>query len=329
MKTNLLIPFGKACIVFAFDEPIHWNTLPTFMLRSILGSQLKHICCVQRQLACENCAIAPSCAYAVLFESPIPKNTEVLPGRNRGAHPFVLTHEAVMENGRQYACSLTLIGVALQFFPFMVLAFQKAGEEGIFSDKIHFSLAQLTDAANGKKLSTPVLSPLTVQKFCLDTSMPPSAEPIAQRAKIEFLTPARIKDRGCYTLDFDAYALLYGMYRRIEILAALYASEPDEPSTEEVVQDMPNSQSHSKKTNPEYRPPKELTIAQRQLVWKDFSRYSQRQKAAMELGGALGWIELEGPLRSIEKSLLEAGSIFHIGKNTAFGLGAMRVEWSQ
>jgi len=121
-----------------------------------------------------------------------------------------------------------------------------------------------------------------------------------------------------------SYALLYGMYRRIELLAALYA---DEQSTEEVAQRLQSKEPEAEKNYFAYRPPQELTIVQRHLVWKDFSRYSQRQKAAMELGGALGWIELQGPFRGIEKRLLEAGSIFHIGKNTAFGLGAMRVEW--
>jgi CRISPR/Cas system endoribonuclease Cas6 (RAMP superfamily) len=47
----------------------------------------------------------------------------------------------------------------------------------------------------------------------------------------------------------------------------------------------------------------------------------------MELGGALGWIEIQGPIGVREKSLFDAGTIFHVGKNTGFGLGEMSVEW--
>ncbi len=154
------ILYGKVSFLLDFEKPISWNTLPTFILRSwntlptfilrsLLGTQLKRICCVQRQLSCEKCNISQSCAYAVLFESPIPKDTKVLPGRNRGAHPFVLTHGKVINSGKQYEFTITLIGFALQFFPFVVLAFQRAGDEGIFSDQIMFSIAQITDSTNG------------------------------------------------------------------------------------------------------------------------------------------------------------------------------------
>ena len=92
------IIYGKVSFLLDFEKPISWNTLPTLILSSLLGTQLKRICCVQRQLSCEKCNISQSCAYAVLFESPIPKDTKVLPGRNRGAHPFVLTHGKVINS---------------------------------------------------------------------------------------------------------------------------------------------------------------------------------------------------------------------------------------
>ncbi|HNV36362.1 MAG TPA: CRISPR system precrRNA processing endoribonuclease RAMP protein Cas6 [Rectinema sp.] len=297
------IIYGKVSFLLDFEKPISWNTLPTFILRSLLGTQLKRICCVQRQLSCEKCNISQSCAYAVLFESPIPKDTKVLPGRNRGAHPFVLTHGKVINSGKQYEFTITLIGFALQFFPFVVLAFQRAGDEGIFSDQIMFSIAQITDSTNGKSLGAPILNPLSTKIFSFDET----DCSIANKANIHFITPARIKHRGQYTLDFDAFSLLQSLYRRIEVLAYFYTDDSSDAQG--------------------YRPPADIIIAKRNLTWKDFSRYSHRQSAAMELGGALGWIEIQGPIGAREKSLFDAGTIFHVGKNTGFGLGEMSVEW--
>ncbi len=56
---------------------------------------------------------------------------------------------------------------------------------------------------------------------------------------------------------------------------------------------------------------------------EDFSRYSQRQQTEMELGGIVGRFILTGGLRASDLSMLEAGRLFHVGKNTVFGLGQM------
>ena len=303
VTTSVSIPYGRASFLLTFEQPIHWRTLPTFVSRSLLGAQLKRMCCVQRQLCCESCSIAPSCAYAVLFETPIPKDTDVLPGRNRAAHPFVLTHKQVVDSGRQYLFEVTLIGFTLQYFPFVVLALQRAGEQGIFSDAIHFSLSTIRDEISGQVMTLPLLNSLSVRQFGFTTRN----NQVADRANVEFLSPVRIKDRGKYTLGFDAFSLLQALNRRISVLSFLYTETP-----------MPSM---------EYVPPKDLEITARKLFWKDFSRFSQRQKAAMELGGAVGQIEITGRISEVEKSLLDAGAIFHVGKNTGFGLGHMIVTW--
>lgn len=303
VTTSARIPYGKASFLLTFEQPIRWRTLPTFVLRSLLGVQLKRMCCVQHQLCCESCTIAASCAYAVLFETPIPKDTNVLPGRNRGAHPFVLTHKQVMQSGRQYLFEVTLIGFTLQFFPFVVLALQRAGEQGIFSETIHFSLTAIRDELSGQIMTLPLLNSLSVYEFSFCTEL----GQVADRACVEFLTPVRIKDRGKYTLDFDVFSLFQAIHRRIGVLAYFYTKTP--------IQDA------------EYVPPKDLEIMSRTLYWKDFSRFSRRQKSTMELGGAVGRIELGGNIRAVERSLLNAGTIFHIGKNTGFGLGEINVTW--
>lgn len=286
-----------------FAAPIKWQVLPTFFLRSILGAQLKRICCVQRQSSCDTCLLKTSCAYSVLFESPLDIENAVLQGRNRGYHPFILTHGAVFNEGSDYHFTVTLVGKGIQYLPFVVYAFQQAGSEGVFSSKIQYRLSEITDQATGKSLQGPNLRIPQTQAFHLNQAEMDSYESVS----IEFITPARIKHLGKYTLDFDALSFLSNIYRRVKALVILYEeSSPCESSTVD-----------------KFIMPKKIHIAVRNLKWKDFSRYSQRQQTEMELGGIVGYFTLAGGLRASDVSLLEAGKLFHVGKNTVFGLGQM------
>ena len=56
------------------------------------------------------------------------------------------------------------------------------------------------------------------------------------------------------------------------------------------------------------------------------SRYSGRQKRVNDMGGIIGRIKLEGVFSEREISVLEAGELFHIGKNTGFGLGKYTIS---
>ncbi len=303
----MILPYIKVSLQLTFQVPVDWSVIPTFFLRTVLGAQLKRVSCVQRQLSCDNCMLAQTCAYSVLFESPLPVDNPVLEGRNRGYHPFILTHGAVLNNSTEYEFALTLVGKGIQYFPFIIFAFQQAGKEGVFSSKIPYEISILKDCANdeslfGKKLKIP-----TKQQFYYDLDK----SPVASTAKVFFDTPARIKQKGHYSTEFDALTLFVTLHRRITSLISLYADDP-----------LP---SHSQTSN-EYHLDPEIRITTRHLIWKDISRFSHRQNTGMELGGVLGSIELSGPLRRQELSLLEAGNLFHVGKNTGFGLGKMSYE---
>ena len=72
-----------------------------------------------------------------------------------------------------------------------------------------------------------------------------------------------------------------------------------------------------------YSEPKEW---QPRLHWHDLPRYSSRQKTRMKLGGFMGKIFFSGSLLPFEEALLSAAELFHLGKNTSFGLGRIEVN---
>lgn len=68
-----------------------------------------------------------------------------------------------------------------------------------------------------------------------------------------------------------------------------------------------------------------VRVAGAALRWLDWERWSQRQGAAMKLGGLVGTLTLEGDLAPFAP-LLRAAEILHAGKGAVFGLGKVEVE---
>jgi len=301
------LSYTKTVFSLKFESPVRWSTIPTFFIRSILGVYLKKICCIQRQSVCDNCILVQSCAYSVLFESPLPQDNSILQGRNRAYHPFILTHGAVSDNGLGYDFVLTLIGKGIEYFPFVIYALQQAGKEGIFASKVHFEVSQVLDEINQNSLLGKALRRPVVQQFDLS----PQESPIVNSVIVFFRTPARIKYMGKYTTMFDACSFFGNLYRRTVSLALLYENQ------ENGINDH---------TIHKFHIPTDICITDRKLLWKDFKRYSHRQQTEMELGGVIGSLVLQGTVGWQEQKLLEGGRLFHIGKNTVFGLGEMSYQ---
>ncbi|MFL6213004.1 MAG: CRISPR system precrRNA processing endoribonuclease RAMP protein Cas6 [Blastocatellia bacterium] len=61
------------------------------------------------------------------------------------------------------------------------------------------------------------------------------------------------------------------------------------------------------------------------LHWRDWKRYSNRQRVKMNMGGFLGRIEYAGEVIQEFIPLIIAGKILHVGTGTSFGLGRYEV----
>ena len=59
------------------------------------------------------------------------------------------------------------------------------------------------------------------------------------------------------------------------------------------------------------------------LAWQDWSRYSNRQKQRMQLGGLTGAVKYEGDFGDF-MALLDFAAKAHLGKNSSFGLGLIQ-----
>jgi len=66
-------------------------------------------------------------------------------------------------------------------------------------------------------------------------------------------------------------------------------------------------------------------ITKRELNFKELTRYSNRQKTKMMLGGIMGHIEIAG-LNQESYRVLKLGELIGVGKQTVFGLGKIEVK---
>ena len=70
---------------------------------------------------------------------------------------------------------------------------------------------------------------------------------------------------------------------------------------------------------------REVSIAESDLQWFDWKRYSHRQDKSMLMGGMVGSIIYEGNIGEY-LPLVDISSKVHIGKQTSFGLGKIQAE---
>lgn len=65
-------------------------------------------------------------------------------------------------------------------------------------------------------------------------------------------------------------------------------------------------------------------VSEKNLHWRDWTRYSSRQQQKMALGGVVGNWKLSGDL-TLFMPFLHLGQWLHVGKEATFGLGRYRL----
>lgn len=289
--------------IFKFEKSVYTDTYPSFVLRSILGMNLKQICCISRKSECQTCMYNKSCSYATIFETIEVSSNEILPGRNRISHPYAITYNSKFDVRNRkidkFEFTITLYGKTIQYLPYIYAAFVRGGYNGMFKTREKYVVEDVL--VNGKSI---LLDENTIQNDVLPFSFSyENQSNINENEEIlvELKTPLRFKVNGKYKDDFSANDFFACLYRRFKTMMLKYGTEiPDE---------FPNYS----ETN--------LKIEERNLKWIDYSHYSSRQKTKMELGGLIGTLKLVGNISDFELILLDFAKVANAGKNTNFGLG--------
>ncbi len=265
--------------------------LPEFSgsaLRGGFGMALRKTACAQPQrTVCGDCLLRRQCVYSLVFETPVPENSELLRCCTAASHPFVLEPP---EDGPQE-------------LPWFLLAFEELGRSGrggkVGGERGRFRLISVRQAER-------VLyqrGELTAQSL---PESAPSAFPACGSLRVTFHTPARIKYQERFTERLDFRSLL----RRISLLSFFHCGQRlDDSGFADLI-----------------RQAESIVTVSHRLRWQEQERWSGRQKARMQFGGLVGAAVYQGQIAPFLPHLA-LGEVRHCGKGCTFGLGRCSVEW--
>lgn len=267
------------------------------MLRGAFGHALKHVACTTKLPSCQQCPLAQLCVYTQVFEAAVHVQDQSTP---QFVNPYVikspsLTNRYIKANSIWHF-DMVLIGKAIEQWPIVAFAWQKACQDGFGKGK---SAAQLIAIYQDDHVLFPHQTPLNHYH-------PTLVKPLNSSTQIalDFVTPLRLQHQNHVILhgeQLNAAILLTALVKRIQRLAELHATP------------------FSLQMPPLLAAAQHITL-HTQLKRDTLARYSNRQQRPMNLDGLIGRIVLSGDLSQF-LALLALGELVHIGKNATMGMG--------
>ncbi|MBW2031826.1 MAG: CRISPR system precrRNA processing endoribonuclease RAMP protein Cas6 [Deltaproteobacteria bacterium] len=273
--------------------------------RGVFGTALKRVVCALRKQECKDCILRQRCLYYQVFETP--------PSR---PHPFVieppLTTDTHFKEGSPFNFSLLLFGEANKNLPYFVYAFEQMGRIGIgkrVKGKRGLFIVEKVESEDqlvydGGKGNITMKDPAELNL----NHVSGKNQPGITRLKLSIITPLRIKFQNRLIAELPFHVLVRAMLRRVSSLYSAYGQGEPDLDYKGLV--------HRAKA---------VRIAESDIGWFDWQRYSGRQDRAMLMGGIVGSITYEGEIGEY-LPFLDFCARAHLGKQTTFGLGMIRWE---
>jgi hypothetical protein len=216
-----------------------------------------------------------------------------------------------LPQGAPFDFILILFGEMCANIPYFVHAMATMGEMGIGKPvqgrRAGFSILGVEH--KGRTIFSEGASDLDCSDLGEELRLcPGAAGEKASRLRIECQTPLRLKFESRLQADLPFHVLIRSLLRRCSSLfEAFGGGEPALDYRGMVARAV------------------DIRCVENRLRWLDVKRYSSRQDAEMLMGGVVGHAVYEGDLGEF-LPLIRLGELFHLGKQTLFGLGKIRAE---
>ncbi len=305
---QLTIPLTIYRFFFLADDQPRLPAYPGSAWRGAFGHALKKTVCVVRNTPCNQCILKNACAYSYIFETPPPTNSEKMRKYTAAPHPFVLRFpQTASSEDSPYTLDVILFGHGQRYFPYIVHALQKAGQDGIGGHQQVFSLQKIDDISQcGQGETIYQNGELKPQHQTTLQALPNMPKQI----EITFHSPLRIKQdsKNLTARQFNFGALFSTLLRRISMISYFHTDTPLET-------DFAALTAHART----------VQFASQHLKWYDWTRYSSRQQTEMNMGGLIGSVHLD--MQGLEEfwPYLWLGQHTHVGKGTSMGMGAYSI----
>lgn len=300
----LILPLHHYRFEFTSDHPLKLPPYAGSAWRGAFGHALKRTVCVVRHTACEQCLLLRSCAYPYIFDTPLPANAVKMRKYTRAPHPFVLQFPNWNNEDQQiYMLDLSVFGHGQRFFPYMLYALQKAGQEGVGGARQVFELQRVQKQRQEGDWET-VYRDGELSACDQFSNYPLPAMPEA--IELTLHTPMRLKQQGhnINAENFHFAVFFSTLLRRISMLTYFHTDTPLETDFAALTQRA-----------------KGIDFNGKDLRWFDWKRYSSRQDTEMNMGGVIGRLTLDMDGLEDFWPYLWLGQSTHVGKATSMGLG--------
>lgn len=308
------IPYLKINFTIQADEDLFLPQFKGSTFRGVFGSTFKKLVCAIKGEICTRCLLKKTCIYAYIFETAAEEGQEVMNIEKYSDVPRPFIIEPPLENGRTYqkgetlSFSLIVIGKAVQYLPYFIYTFDQCGNIGIGKGKGKFILKEVTKG-NELIYSNNIEE---IKKVAIDEiEIPEDLDFDGEEKEItlKLITPTRIKHNRQFSSKLEFYILMKAILFRINFLHYFHVEQRE--STWEYSKIIENA--------------RKIQIKEDNTYWRDWTRYSSRQKTRMKLGGICGNITYSGNLSPFDQ-YLKAAELFHVGKGTSFGLGKIAIK---
>jgi hypothetical protein len=292
--------------------------LPAFKgstFRGVFGIALKRVVCALKRQDCPDCILRERCLYTRVFETALAQGGKDAARNSAIPHPFVI--EPPPETTTRYSksdtfeCGLILFGEFNHMLPYFVYAFEQMGKIGlgrrVNGSRGRFKLIEVKSGGqaiysneDGKLKASDAAKPLSAP-------LPLAESGTEKLVNIRLETPLRFKQGNRLSDGLPFEALVRNMLRRASSLMESYGDgEPPLDYRGMVAR------------------AGAVAVVKSDLRWTDWERFSNRQERAMNLGGLTGAVTYKGPMDEF-LPLIEFSELVHIGKQTSFGLGRIRL----
>lgn len=289
---------------------------------------LKEHLCDHRELTdCRTCPRFGECDYPALFEPVRTAEAAKLaeaPSKNQTSlpRPFVidlpLHFSAEQIQSKQLHFGFTLMGKLASRIEYPVTAFSIFGQRGIEAagnKRARFLVEDVLDnLAGGRSIfartsDEAMFAPATVRDVMelVREQRWPTAVP--SELEIRFVTPVRLESGEVR----DFYELIYQLCNRVGSLWQLHG------------QSWPGQAEFFRWRNDLLKAAREVKTIGNELREFQTSRYSNRQQKKLPLYGLIGAMRFAGDFAPFA-DLLRIGEITHLGQQTGFGFGRIRIQ---
>lgn len=309
-----MMHFGKYHFNSVFEEEAILPPYKGSTFRGLFGHALRKVVCVLKTGDCAACMLNGKCLYAQVFETPAGRLGE---GKLRLAappHPYVIEPPPDTQTrysmGDAFDFTLLLFGRFNESLPYFIFAFEQMGQMGagqrINGHRPRFVLEKVT--ANGAEIYSGLTRKIQGDHVTENMVLTATHSNPVQRLEINLLTPLRLKYLNELETALPFHVLIRAALRRVSSLIAAYGDGEPTLDYRGLV-----------------RRAQEIAIEESHLHWFDWRRWSNRQDQEMLMGGLIGTIAYSGDLTEFIPLLLLCETL-HLGKQTAFGLGKIKIS---